>query len=185
MGAVDRPAARRYFEHDWALDRIHGDCLPAGSHADGEHRAGTRVDRGDRNGYAAAVYNVAADAGCPGISSLTSMECIPSNRRKRGCFRCFRGLHLHSRASRWDFFFLTIGRRRTKRRWSRCLGAAGIALFYLAGWLDARPKQLFAVYDYWHTSPNFFLARVAILLILFPVSYVWCRWVATRFLSVR
>lgn len=60
------------------------------------------------------------------------------------------------------------------------LGAAGIVLFYLAGWLDARPKQLFAVYDYWHTSPNFFLARVAILLILFPVSYVWCRWVATR-----
>jgi uncharacterized membrane protein len=60
------------------------------------------------------------------------------------------------------------------------LGVVGIALFYLAGWLDARPKRLFAVYDYWHTSPNFFLARLGILLILFPASYVWCLWVATR-----
>jgi uncharacterized membrane protein len=60
------------------------------------------------------------------------------------------------------------------------LGALGVALFYLAGWLDARAWQLFAVYDYWHTSPNFFLARVSVLLILFPVSYVWCLWVATQ-----
>ncbi len=55
------------------------------------------------------------------------------------------------------------------------LGALGIALYYFSMWLDARPVQLFAVYDYWHTSPNFFLARVGILLVLFPLSYVWCR----------
>jgi uncharacterized membrane protein len=60
------------------------------------------------------------------------------------------------------------------------LGALGIALYYFSIWLDARPVQLFAVYDYWHTSPNFFLARVGILLVLFPLSYVWCRAVVSR-----
>jgi len=55
-------------------------------------------------------------------------------------------------------------------------GAAGLALFWLSSWFDARPVQLFAVYDYWHTSPNFFLARLGILLMLLFVAYVWCRW---------
>ena len=43
-------------------------------------------------------------------------------------------------------------------------------------WLDALPVQLYAVYDYWHTGPNYFLARVAILLALTLVGYAWCRW---------
>jgi uncharacterized membrane protein len=60
------------------------------------------------------------------------------------------------------------------------LGALGIALYYFSMWLDARPVQLFAVYDYWHTSPNFFLARVGILLLMFPLSYAWCRAVVSR-----
>ena len=60
------------------------------------------------------------------------------------------------------------------------LGAMGIALYYFSMWLDARPVQLCAVYDYWHTSPNFFLARVGMLLVLFPLSYAWCRWVVSR-----
>jgi fucose 4-O-acetylase-like acetyltransferase len=56
------------------------------------------------------------------------------------------------------------------------MGAAGLGLFYLSSWLDARPAQLYAVYDYWHTSPNFFLARVGILLMIIFASYAWCRW---------
>jgi uncharacterized membrane protein len=56
------------------------------------------------------------------------------------------------------------------------IGAAGLGLFYLSSWLDARPAQLYAVYDYWHTSPNFFLARVGILLMIIFASYAWCRW---------
>ena len=39
-----------------------------------------------------------------------------------------------------------------------------------------RRVQLYAVYDYWHTSPNFFLARVAMLLGVLFVGYAWCRW---------
>ena len=38
------------------------------------------------------------------------------------------------------------------------------------------PVHLYAVYDYWHTSPNFFLARVGILLVIVLGAYVWCRW---------
>jgi uncharacterized membrane protein len=56
------------------------------------------------------------------------------------------------------------------------VGLAGLALCCFSNWLDARPIQLYAVYDYWHTSPNFFLARVGILMMIVFLSYAWCRW---------
>jgi len=55
-------------------------------------------------------------------------------------------------------------------------GTLGLVLFELSLRLDALPVHFYAVYDYWHTSPNFFLARVAILLMIAFVAYVWCRW---------
>jgi uncharacterized membrane protein len=55
-------------------------------------------------------------------------------------------------------------------------GATGLGLFFLSMWFDARPERLYAVYDYWHTSPNFFLARVGVLLMIVCLSYAWCRW---------
>jgi uncharacterized membrane protein len=61
--------------------------------------------------------------------------------------------------------------------WAAALcGGAGAALFYLSSWFDARPVQLYAVYDYWHTSPNFFLARVGVLMAITCAVYAWCRW---------
>jgi uncharacterized membrane protein len=54
--------------------------------------------------------------------------------------------------------------------------AAGAGLILLSQWLDARPEHLYAEYDYWHTSPNFFLLRVGILLMLLGAAYAWCRW---------
>jgi len=56
-------------------------------------------------------------------------------------------------------------------------GAAGLLLVEASRWLDARPHQFYAVYDYWHTSPNFFLIRVGMLLVILAASYAWCRWV--------
>jgi hypothetical protein len=56
------------------------------------------------------------------------------------------------------------------------MGVAGLGLFYFSMWLDARPQQFYAVYDYWHTSPNFFLARVGILMMIVFLAYAWCRW---------
>jgi uncharacterized membrane protein len=60
------------------------------------------------------------------------------------------------------------------------VGVGGLGLFYFSTWLDARPEQFYAVYDYWHTSPNFFLARVGILMIIVFLAYAWCRWGAVQ-----
>ena len=56
------------------------------------------------------------------------------------------------------------------------LGAGGVGLLFLSRWLDGRPVQLYAAYDYWHTSPNFFLARVGIVMLIVLAGYAWCRW---------
>ena len=59
-------------------------------------------------------------------------------------------------------------------------GAIGVLLAAGAHWLDARPYSLYAVYDFWHTSPNFFLIRVGMLLVILAASYGWCRWGAAQ-----
>jgi uncharacterized membrane protein len=56
------------------------------------------------------------------------------------------------------------------------LGAAGVVLVEAARWLDAWPRQFYAVYDYWHTSPSFFLIRLGMLMVILAGSYAWCRW---------
>lgn len=56
------------------------------------------------------------------------------------------------------------------------LGVGGIVLVEVSRWLDSQPRQLYSVYDYWHTSPNFFLIRLGMLLMILAGSYAWCRW---------
>jgi hypothetical protein len=55
-------------------------------------------------------------------------------------------------------------------------GVAGLVLIAAARWLDRLPTQIYSTYDYWHTSPNFFLLRVGLLLAIAFLSYAWCRW---------
>jgi uncharacterized membrane protein len=55
-------------------------------------------------------------------------------------------------------------------------GMGGVALIALGLWLDARPVRLYGTYDFWHTSPNFFLARAGVVLVVLFIGYVWCRW---------
>jgi uncharacterized membrane protein len=55
-------------------------------------------------------------------------------------------------------------------------GASGVGLICVARWLDRRPGQIYAVYDFWHTSPIFFLLRVGLLLAILAAAYAWCRW---------
>ena len=55
-------------------------------------------------------------------------------------------------------------------------GAGGAALILTARYLDASPWHLYSVYDFWHTSPNFFLIRVGLLLLILFACYAWCRW---------
>jgi uncharacterized membrane protein len=58
------------------------------------------------------------------------------------------------------------------------IGGVGIAASLLSLLFDAAPIRLYpaALYDYWHTSPNFFLMRCGVLLALVLVAYAWCRW---------
>jgi len=60
------------------------------------------------------------------------------------------------------------------------IGVAGLALIEFARWLDRQPRQIYAVYDYWHTSPSFFLIRVGMLMVILTATYAWCRWGAAQ-----
>jgi uncharacterized membrane protein len=70
------------------------------------------------------------------------------------------------------------------RDWSRehqsqilaLFGITGVGLIAATRWFDHLPTQIYPVYDYWHTSPNFFLMRVGLLLMIAFLSYGWCRW---------
>ena len=58
------------------------------------------------------------------------------------------------------------------------IGAAAVAVAY---GLDHSPIRWYAVYDYWHTSPNFLMMRVGLLLVIAFLAYAWCQWgLATR-----
>ena len=74
------------------------------------------------------------------------------------------------------FFLLSDSARKRGAATFVLAGVGGIGLIYLARWLDARPHQLYATYDFWHTSPNFFLIRVGMLLLILAAAYLWCRW---------
>jgi len=56
------------------------------------------------------------------------------------------------------------------------IGGGGLVLIAFGRWLDAQPHRFYAVYDFWHTSPEFFLIRLGMLLIIVCASYLWCRW---------
>ena len=55
-------------------------------------------------------------------------------------------------------------------------GIAGLVLVAASRWFDHSSHQLYSVYDYWHTSPNFFLLRAGMLFVILTASYSWCRW---------
>jgi uncharacterized membrane protein len=58
------------------------------------------------------------------------------------------------------------------------LGLTGVLACLLSLAFDAAPIHLYvpASYDYWHTSPNFFLMRCGVLLLILFLVYAWCRW---------
>jgi uncharacterized membrane protein len=56
------------------------------------------------------------------------------------------------------------------------LGITGVLAGCLSVVLDRSPIRLYAVYDYWHSGPNFFLLRCGILLVILSLIYFWCRW---------
>ena len=55
-------------------------------------------------------------------------------------------------------------------------GGVGVVACALSVLLDYSGPRIYSVYDYWHSSPNFFLMRCGILLILAFTIFAWCRW---------
>jgi uncharacterized membrane protein len=56
------------------------------------------------------------------------------------------------------------------------VGAIGVLVCALSLWWDCSSVKFYAVYDYWHSSPNFFLMRCGILLLLTLAIFAWCHW---------
>jgi len=79
-------------------------------------------------------------------------------------------------------FLLFSDRARTHTAQTLALFAAvGAAAILAARQLDHSSLRLYSTYDYWHTSPNFLMTRVGVLLVIAFLTYAWCRWgLATR-----
>jgi uncharacterized membrane protein len=74
-------------------------------------------------------------------------------------------------------FALESARGRESGGWAFAgAGAVGAAFIGLGFGFDALPARLYPVYDFWHSSPNFFLIRLGVLLTILFLSYAWCRW---------
>ena len=74
------------------------------------------------------------------------------------------------------FLVYTSFARRNEALFFFLIGLAGVGACYLSRFLDASSVHLYAVYDYWHSNPNFLLMRCGILLIITFLVYAWCRW---------
>ena len=73
------------------------------------------------------------------------------------------------------FLFSDIAKRKEALMFA-ALGGAGILASLLSILFDRSPIHLYAVYDYWHSNPDFFLMRCGILLVILFLVYAWCRW---------
>jgi uncharacterized membrane protein len=73
------------------------------------------------------------------------------------------------------FLFSDFARRREGLAFA-ALAGAGVVGCYLSVLFDSSRVRLYAVYDYWHSGPNFLLMRCGILLIILFLVYAWCRW---------
>jgi uncharacterized membrane protein len=62
-----------------------------------------------------------------------------------------------------------------------CFAAVGAGAILVARQFDHSSFHLYSSYDYWHTSPNFLMMRIGLLLMITFLSYAWRRWgLATR-----
>jgi len=73
------------------------------------------------------------------------------------------------------FLFSDFAKRREGLAFA-ALGATGIVACFLSALFDSSRVRLYAVYDYWHSNPDFLLMRCGILLLILFLVYACCRW---------
>jgi uncharacterized membrane protein len=56
------------------------------------------------------------------------------------------------------------------------IGAGGILMVFTSKFIDSLGLNIYPAYDYWHTSPSFFIIRLGMLLLITTAAYAWCRW---------
>lgn len=74
------------------------------------------------------------------------------------------------------FFLQSAWVRAREAKGFMVLGILGGTLVALSRGIDALPMKVYPVYDYWHTSPEFFLMRVGLVMLILCGTYAWCRW---------
>ena len=74
------------------------------------------------------------------------------------------------------FLIFTEFARRREARFFTCLGLGGAFAMGLSILLELSPVRFYAVHDYWHSHPDFFLARCGVLAVILFLVYAWCRW---------
>jgi uncharacterized membrane protein len=74
------------------------------------------------------------------------------------------------------FFLFTNFAKRSEALAFAALGGTGFLACALSVLFDSSSIRLYAVYDYWHSGPNFLLMRCGILLMILSLVYAWCRW---------
>lgn len=73
------------------------------------------------------------------------------------------------------YLLLSAWARRNDRSLIWIIAAAGAAVALLGRVLDHLPVQLYRYSDFWHSSPNYFMIRVGILLMILSLCYLRCR----------
>ena len=73
------------------------------------------------------------------------------------------------------FVFSDMAKRREGLMFA-AFGGTGILACVLSVLFDSSRVRLYAVYDYWHSNPDFVLMRCGILLVILFLVYAWCRW---------
>jgi uncharacterized membrane protein len=74
------------------------------------------------------------------------------------------------------FWLFTDFAQRREELGFLALALAGVAAFCASLALDSWGTAMYAAYDYWHTSPNFFLARCGVIIVILCAVYAWSRW---------
>jgi len=74
------------------------------------------------------------------------------------------------------FWLFTDFAQRREELGFLALAVAGVAAFCASLALDQWGLAVYGAYDYWHTSPNFLLARCGVIVVILCAVYAWCRW---------